>query len=409
MKIEPPVNQNYAATVVRVKTLVPLPNADRLAGMPMFGLQAIVSLDIKEGDLGLLFPAECQLSEEYTRLNNLHRHSDLNEDKSISGYLEDNRRVRAIKLRGNRSDALFMPISSLAYLGDIDLKEGDTFDRIGDHEICRKYTVPTKGTGRHIAPKKLENRVDGRVFPEHFDTPQYLRLTLDPDAYAVVTQKLHGTSIRIGNVPVRRSLPLRDRIAKRFGVKVLESEYANVYGSHRVVKDANNPNQNHYYDHDLWTACGKELDGLIPENYIVYGELIGWTDGGSPIQKGYTYNLLPKQRRLYVYRVAVVNEQGTVADLSWDAVRKFCQSIGVEHVPELWRGHLRDFAYEQWIDVKFMQSQAVPVGDAPCDEGVCIRIDDGMIPTIAKLKSPLFLQHETKMIDQGAEDLEAAA
>lgn len=40
------------------------------------------------------------------------------------------------------------------------------------------------------------------------------------------------------------------------------------------------------------------------------------------------------------------------------------------------------------------------------DEGVCLRVE-GITPLVVKAKSPLFLQHETKMLDQGVTDTEA--
>jgi len=53
-------------------------------------------------------------------------------------------------------------------------------------------------------------------------------------------------------------------------------------------------------------------------------------------------------------------------------------------------------------------SNAVPLSeDSPCDEGICIRLE-GMIPTILKAKSPIFVAHETKMIDEGGADVESA-
>jgi hypothetical protein len=419
MKLESPVNQNYAATVVRVKTLVPLDNSDNLVGMPLFGLQAIVGKGTQIGDMGIVFPAECQLSDGFTRFNNLYRHAEKNIDpgpfNNNKGYLEDNRRVRAIKLLGHRSDVLYMPLSSLEWTigSDIDkLKEGDTFDKLGGYDICQKYVVRRRVNGPHNQhQKRMEPRVDARVFPEHFDSTHWLRVSDDvPDsAMLIVTQKLHGSSIRIGNVPVKRRLSWRDRLARRFGVQVQEYSFDSVYGSRKVIKDANNPLQNHYYDTDLWSAEGHKLDGLVPENYIVYGELVGFTDSGSPIQSHYTYDCLPGTRKLYVYRVCFVNAQGTVADLSWDGVRGFCESTGLMPVPELWRGHKNYFDAEKWVDKTFRPdfTQALPLSsDSPCDEGVCIRIE-GMIPEIYKHKSPLFLQHETKLLDREVEDIEA--
>lgn len=428
MKLEAPASANYCATVVRVKTIVDLPNADRLKGMPLFGLQAVVGLETQVGELGLLFPTEVQLSEGYCRINNMFRHSEMNTDTTHTGYLEDNRRVRAIKLRGNRSDALFMPLTSVAFAVGITqtFKEGDTFDSINGIEICRKYVRKVKqpGSGKVQLPKV--RRVDEKMFPQHFDSTHWGRVdrNIPDDAYLIITQKLHGTSIRVGNVLVQRKLSLLERIARRLGIRVQEREYAYVYGSRKVVKDANDPEQNHFYDSDLWSSEGKKLDGLIPEGYVVYGELIGWTENGAPIQEHYTYDCLPGTRRLYVYRASTVNAQGTVSDLSWDAVKQFCQSTGLLHVPELLRvtaarfteNEMHGALWTHFIDTNFAHGWPgqkigdvyVPLADnSPCDEGVCIRIESGMIPEIYKLKSPIFLQHETAMLDKDVIDIDA--
>lgn len=102
MKLKEPENINYAAQVVRVTSLNPLDNSNNLVGAPLLGMQAVVAKGTEIGAVGILFVAETQLSEEFTARNNLFRHSEFNEDKSKSGFIEDNRRVRAIKLRGNR-------------------------------------------------------------------------------------------------------------------------------------------------------------------------------------------------------------------------------------------------------------------------------------------------------------------
>ena len=75
----------------------------------------------------------------------------------------------------------------------------------------------------------------------------------------------------------------------------------------------------------------------IPEGYIVYGELVGWTPDGTALQKNYTYHLPVGQAELYVYRVAHINSQGVLSDLSWDGVKAFCQARGLKWTPELAR------------------------------------------------------------------------
>src|SRR5882757_4597068 len=99
MKLKPPVNANYDATVVHIKTLIPLANCDNVVATPIHGYQAIVGKDTVVGDRGILFTAETQLSDEYVRANNLYRHAEKNTDVTQSGYIEDNRRVKALKFR----------------------------------------------------------------------------------------------------------------------------------------------------------------------------------------------------------------------------------------------------------------------------------------------------------------------
>ncbi|WP_174377581.1 hypothetical protein [Nocardia thailandica] len=254
MALTTPKNANYAAVVVQLPAVNELAGCDNIAGAPLLGYQAIVDKTRAAGDLGVVFTAETQLSEEYARANNLHREPSLNADQAEKGYLERNRRVRAIKLRGHRSDALFMPLESLAYTGyDVTkLRPGDTFDALDDHEICRKYERPVKGSGRVSAQAKATKkfvRVDAKFLPEHYDTTRYWgnEHLIDPEARVVITQKLHGTSIRIGNTIAKRKPTWRDKLAAHWlKVPVAEYIYDTVYGSRRVIKDPK-AEQNHFY------------------------------------------------------------------------------------------------------------------------------------------------------------------
>lgn len=426
-------NKNYAATVVKVAGTYDLPGLDNLVGVSVFGSQVLTQRnDTKAGDLRIYFPAESQLSHELAKYNNLYRDASLNVDPSETGFFEVNRRVKAIKFRGNRSDALLLPLEAFSYLAMVpsDFKEGDTFDTIAGVEVVRKYEVK-RTVQRDPQVKKLVKafkRVTDTQFPMHLDTDNFWRNShlLDGNREVIVTQKLHGTSLRVGRVHVRRQKGRFERALNRVGVSTPVTELANVYGSRKVIKDANNPNQNHFYGSDVWTAEGKKLDGLIPDGYVVYGELIGWTTNSEgdvvPIQRGYTYDVPKGEAELYVYRVATVNASGVMADLSWDGVRQFCAARGLKHVPEIDRlsdgidvtdivDALMDLRYAD-TDVKFggfnwYRDPMVPLSDAKTvDEGICLR-QDKIVPLILKAKSPAFLQHETKLLDKGEADLES--
>lgn len=420
MKLQAPKNPNYAAVIVRISNLVPLAGCDNVVGTNLYGYQAIVGKDTKIGDVGLFFPAESQLSHEYCQENNLYRHETLNSDPTKKGYIEDSRRVKAIKFRGHTSSCLFMPLSSLyqfAFEEDINsLKEGDTFDAIDETPICKKYEVLINGRikGPANMPKQPQ-RIEKLYLPEHIDTENYWRNKelIHRDTEVIVTQKIHGTSIRIGHTIVSRPLSLRDRIAKRLGVQVRDTEYDVIFGSRKCIKDSRNPNQIHYYEavdsKDLWTTEGEKIASMVPENYLLYGELVGWTPNGKAIQEGYTYDLEKGFCRLYIYRVAVINAKGLTVDLSWDQVKRFCNERSIQHVPELWRGRHSDFVPEKWIDkvLQVTYAQALPLSDKDTvDEGVVVRAE-GLTPVLLKAKSPKFFEHETKMLDKEAVDIEA--
>lgn len=427
MKIEEPQNKNYCAVVVDLPAVrYSLNGLDNLEGVTIFGFNVIVSKG--SNGLGLFFSAETQLSDEYCFENNLYREDsrtgNLNKDKSSKGYLDQNRRIKAIKFKGNVSNGLFMPLESLKWTGvNVSLlKVGDEFDTLNGKEICRKYVVKTNPIKERQTVDRGFIRADKKFMPEHIDTENFFKnhQKINPNTEVIITQKLHGTSIRIANTLVNHKPTIVERIAKLFGAKIIETEYANLYGSRKVIKDANNPNQNHYYESDIWTSEGKKLDGLLPENYIVYAELIGWTPEGKPLQKGYTYGLPVGTCEMYIYRITNINPKGYMTDLSWEQVKEFCSKNGLKYVPELMKLPMfsltqSDFkGIKEFLDVRYFDKlhggyrNSIWLGDNDLvDEGICIRAE-GLLPKILKAKSPKFLEHETTVLDTGEEDLESS-
>lgn len=427
MKLLEPENKDYAAYVVKLPNPVTLEGLDNLVGYPLLGTQALAAKDTEYGELALVFTAGTQISQEFAYKNNLHRHGDRNEDQGKTGYLEDNRHLRSMKLKGHTSGALIMRLDSLSYIKKLDISqfnEGDVFDRIGDHEICTKF-ISKKTRAQQIFEKnnKIWTRVDEKFLPQHYDTDSYFKNShvIPENTEVTVTQKLHGSSIRVANTIVQRSLSRKDKFAKKFGVVVQGTEYDYVYGSRRVIKDKNNPSHVHFYDTDIWTSEGEKLIGKIPQGYLVYGELIGWTPEGAPLQSKYTYDVPHTQANLYVYRVAHINPEGVVTDLVYDQIAEFCKKRDLKVVPLLWRGKYKDFKPEDWVDYtgadgteyetlhKYHEDgypQAVPLSkDSPCDEGVVIRAE-GLAPYTLKCKSATFMAHDQKVTQEGILDME---
>jgi hypothetical protein len=277
-------------------------------------------------------------------------------------------------------------------------------------------------------PAARIRRVDLKVFPLHIDSENYWRNAekIPQGAPVVITQKLHGTSVRYGNVPVTDDLTWFQKIKSKLGMKVgTTNSYKFVVGSRMVVKsidyEAESAGKQHFYAEDLWSQYAKahNLHDLIPEGYLVYGELVGYTPDGAPIQKNYTYDLEPGQAELYVYRVATVTPSGVVTDLSWPATKAFAKGVGLKTVPEVWTTIHENFTANDWIDRDYYDDwvmgaedsfadQPVPLSDKKTvDEGVCVRYDGPNGIYILKAKSPIFLGHESKMLDEGGADLES--
>lgn len=114
----------YGDYITTLKGLRKHSNADRLQCVEVFGQNVIVDLSYQEGQKVVFFPSDGQLSLEYATDNNLVRKKDEN-GNNIGGYMDaEKRNVTAIRLRGEKSEGLVLPIETLAKYTDISkLKE----------------------------------------------------------------------------------------------------------------------------------------------------------------------------------------------------------------------------------------------------------------------------------------------
>lgn len=406
-------NPNYVATVVTIESINQLEWCDNVVGVPFFWFQAIVSNDVKIWDIGIVFTAETQLSEQYCYENNLYRDTSLNKDQSKKWYMEVNRRVKAMKFRWHSSSALFMPLSSVWYIDD-NLSIWDSFDTINWIEVCRKYEVFRKESRQNKLKwkTKIFERIDNNRFPEHIDTENYMRNKhfLSDTDMVTITQKLHWTSWRFGNVLVRRKLSWSEKLLRKFWVKINETEYDYIAGSRRCIKDSKWIKEtSSYYASDVWNKILDRYKHCIPKDYIIYWEIIWW-DGDKPIQKNYTYNLEKWAMELYVYRISIVNQDWLSLDMTYNQICEFCEKVWLKVVPFLDECLHQDINAEQYLNENYhknFDSSCVPLcKESPCDEWVCIRVDR-LQPYILKYKSPDFLEYETKLLDKWEIDTES--
>ena len=374
------MSSEHVGYVVQINELHPHSNADRLQIATIFGASVIVDLSVKLGDLGIYFPIDLQLSEEYCAQNNLVRKKDEN-GNNIGGYLDpDKRNIRAMKLRGEQSEGLFMPLESLKYTGETKFEVGNKIDVINGHEICCKY-IPKSNT--HASGPREGNRTRTRsvpiapLFAEHADTEQ-LAYNLDafkPGDLVEITLKMHGTSGRTGYLPKFQGYKrtLWDRLRRREGTPIYDWGY--VTGTRRVV--LNDFEDGGFYGSNAFREPhAKFFEGKLNKGETVYYEIVGFTTDGAPIMASvanskisdkeftkqygketvFSYGCEPKntpamingagetvceaspQSACYVYRMTMTNEDGDVVEYTPDFMRYRCEQMGAKCVPLLWRG-----------------------------------------------------------------------
>ena len=363
----------YTGFVVKVENLRKHSNADRLQIATFFGNDTIVSLDVKVGDTGIYFPTDGQLSERFCAVNDLVRRKDEN-GKPAGGYLDpDKRNIKALKLRGEKSDGLYLPITCLADFCTIsELKVGDTIDTVNGELICQKY-IPhqncTPGARGSKAVKKAKANI-APTFYEHIDTAQlaYNLNAFKPGDIVQLTLKMHGTSGRTGYLPlIHTKRTWIDKLFHRHGKDYME--YGYITGTRRVVLDGKRSGG--FYDSDDFRmAMAAKFENKLRRGEVVYYEIVGFQGpNGAPIMsqvanskvkdpeftKQYgattTFSYGCEQDstsvesehetgawhpccEVYVYRMTMVNEDGDVVEYSPTQIKERCEQIGVHTVME---------------------------------------------------------------------------
>ena len=436
--------------VVEIKELRPHTNADKLQLATFFGETVVVGLDTKIGDIGIYFPCDLQLSEEYCDANDLCRKRADGTDGN--GYLErDKRNIKAISLRGEKSYGLYAPLESLTFTG-VDLttlKVGDPIEIVNGTPICQKY-IPRHNrrnqscnTGNRTHKKKIPV---APLFAEHADTEQlaYNLSAFKPGDEIEITLKMHGTSGRTARLPVLKGYrrTLLDRILHRDGTPIYEDGY--VSGTRRVVLD--DYSGGFYGDNSFREKHSKFFEGKLHKGETVYYEIVAFTDDGTPImgrakvpkeaqteygkEMVFHYGCNPEgeilkygedehgtfaipvkvpKNDMYVYRMTLTTDEGYVVEYTPDMMRRRCEEMGVKTVPlfekfiiphneaelGLYHDHCEmPIDAGEWVKMKAEKyyDGPDPIGKTHVREGVVVRIVNRPKFTAFKHKNFLFKQ-----------------
>ena len=442
------------AIFVRLSNVRPHPNADRLQLATVLGNQVVVGLSAKNGDLGIYFDSNLQLSKEFAVANDLIRRKNPQTGKQEGGMFDPNCKVRTQKFRGEISDGFWCPTSYLeavlnpskdVIVFDWDSYEGYEFNDFNGVPICKKF-VPVTSKSPGSGNPKAKSKKCSIMFKEHFDTEQFGKHVMDfkPGDLIIITEKLHGTSQRVGHVLVDRKLSWIDKLLMKLGVDVQTQEWQYLNGTRRVVLDKDYKSGTGFHSDELRDAAFFPFFGNLRKGETVYFEVVGFEPSGNTIMpavdyskfKGvadtviehfgknhsanvFSYGCLPGESKVFVYRITHTNEDGHSIDLSWKDVKHRCAELGVNHVPELlelhWPNDPYGMASMSNTDIESLVSDMTEgLVESTLDpkhypEGVCVRIESGLNPQIYKHKSFIFKFGEGLIKEAGISDMEDEA
>lgn len=373
-------NKNYLAQIFTLTDIEPFPDpkTTNLVIANVNGKRIITGKNCKLNSDYVYFPIECKIDSRFLSFTNSYRDKELNRDKTKSGFFNYKGRVQAIKLRGQFSDGYIVPVTELSayvlktYGKNLAYKVGQSFDSIENDKFVEKYVIKynhesmisNKLDGKRKKAKRRaerENMIIPNQFNFHADTPKLADniWMINPDTEIVILDKWHGTSgIFCKTLRKRKVSKFKLFIAKLFKIPVQNTEYGITYASRAVIKNRDlNPNvTGGFYKEDVWRKHADILSDKIPGGFTLYGEIVGYTEGGGHIQKNYDYGCSENQSKFVCYRMTSTNNDGFVYEYSYDDMTAFCRERQIEYVPLLFKGKVKElFPFEGLaLQKKFM-------------------------------------------------------
>lgn len=403
--------EEYSCTIVKIGEIKPIKDSDFLGLTYVNGNPIVIRKDsIKEGEIMIYAPIETSLNHKFLAVNNLFeigeyelnsnadevgefiKQGKQDEAKRMVGFFNKRGRVRLIRLRGEPSMGFLFTKQELIKwdksIEKVDLSElvGTDFDTINGILFVKAY-IPymppmpvrlTKAEKRAKKLKKYPKLIDGE-FKFHYDTsllPKYIHL-IKPDDEVVISAKMHGTSICLGNVLMKKPIELNiiqktfNKIAYKnlrklkeanrainynkviFDIVKLEKfkklisksykiAYGNIYSSRTQIKNISLSDvkrkknvRNGFYGVDVWGKFNELLKDYIPEGMMIYGEICGYVNNsGKLIQKDYDYGCDYGENFLMPYRITTSNSDHTKKEWEVSDVFKWTVNLIKKH-PEL--------------------------------------------------------------------------
>ena len=300
------------------------PNADKLDIATVKGWSCIVGKDnYKVGDLVIYCPPDSIIPDNII-------------DKYKLEFLKKNGRVGTIKLRKYISQGLILNIPE----GKKWKEEREVSKELG----ITKYEPPVSKMSLNSGQKPTKKKANP-LFDKYTDIENIknYNTVFKEDDEVVITEKIHGTNFRAGNL-LRYKNNLLGKIMSFFFGK-----YEFVYGSHRVQKRVTNIKMG-FYGEDVYGKIAKKykLKEIIPKDYIVYGEIYG-----KGIQE-LEYGMEDIDVRFFD-----IKYKGKYLDYR-DFI-SFCQHRNLPMVPLLYKGKLEEGTIEEYTKGNSIMSKVLQI------------------------------------------------
>lgn len=381
LQISKNANINYLCKVVDIKEFIkhPDPKVERLKCAVVDGFIITVGIDSEPG-LYIYFPVLSQINPNLLQYLNLYRDKTKNKDPEKTGYFEDKGIVKAINLRGVKSEGFLMPIVDLQnfIIESVNVElpnpEPNTeFDEV-EHAgkvfwISQKYVAPvqkipgTPGYSKERKKKKGLDKIIDEQFRFHYDTVILKKCphAIHPEDIIQITSKWHGTSGISAYVLCHKKLSWKEKIAKWLTKNPFDV-YDYVYSSRTVIKNRyyNKEVTPGYYGCDVWEYADNYIKPYLMKGMTIYYEIVGYLPTGAMIQKDYDYGCIPpvevtdangnktiqyiqgKNFKVMIYRITLTNVDGGIYEFSAHDVQTWCKNRNLTPVIEYYYGYACD-------------------------------------------------------------------
>lgn len=349
----------HRVEVVKIDEIVPHGNADRLEIAKIMGWQVVTGKgNFQAGQLALYIPVDSVLPNSL-EIRLFPPGSKITLKKG---------RVRSIKIRGQMSQGMIIPLADLeaelVALGkefSPAFTEGEDFaEMLG----VTKYEPPEPefgGNPTRGAKKASKNQINPnfRKYTDIENIKWYTRVFQEGEM-VYISEKLHGTSARYGYVPRHYEgfmAPVRAAVMGFLAKWGIVKSQQFVYGS-RNCQLHTGSNQS-WYKEDVYSKIlqQEDIQARLQPGECVYGEIVGHN-----IQKNYSYGCKEGEHKFYVYDVMVDGKW-----LDFPAFERWCSQRGFTPVPKLYVG-----PWSQEVHMKYRDGDST-IGGQKIREGVVIK------------------------------------